>query len=489
MIVRDIRRVVAVLAVVTGCLGAVGAPTQAAVGPGVDFNADGIADTVVGERLSWHSGGAGGGTWHQVTDRGFRSMTVCDLNGDGFDDLVAGVPDQFDDGDDGDEERYLGFLYIFMGSPSGLSDGRYLDQNSPGVVGVDENWDRFGASLACGRIGPDQFDDVVVGVPGESLGDWPTEAFGAGAVVVIPGSAAGATGAGSWAISQRTAGVEGTAEDGDKFGSQVAVGDVTGDGFDDIVVAVPGENSNTGAVQTILGSASGWTADGGTLVTGGQVGGWTELGRTLSLGSFDDRPGRDVVVGAQAGKGGGVGVFPSGPTGPNAATFAGFTQASPGVPGADETGDRWGAALAAGDIDGDGRDDLFIGAPGEDVGIIPSAGAVWIMRGGEGGVTTQGAATLSQSTAGVLGASETEDAFGAALSMADLTADGRADLLIGVPGDSVADPSPGRVVVVPAVGTGLSLIASFDLTSLDLGLPASGWAAGAVLLDSSRSSG
>ena len=69
-----------------------------------------------------------------------------------------------------------------------------------------------------------------------------------------------------------------------------------------------------------------------------------------------------------------------------------LSQNTPGVPGAAEPLDRFGAALAAGDVTGDAVDDLAVGAPGEN-GVDPAtghgAGSVTFLRGSATGITTK----------------------------------------------------------------------------------------------------
>ncbi|GMA88348.1 hypothetical protein GCM10025868_35980 [Angustibacter aerolatus] len=68
------------------------------------------------------------------------------------------------------------------------------------------------------------------------------------------------------------------------------------------------------------------------------------------------------------------------------------SQASTGVVGTPEAGDGFGSALAAGDFDGDGRRDLAVGVPGEDIGsgagYVTDAGSVQVLRGTTSGTTT-----------------------------------------------------------------------------------------------------
>lgn len=58
-----------------------------------------------------------------------------------------------------------------------------------------------------------------------------------------------------------------------------------------------------------------------------------------------------------------------------------ITQAAPGVPGTPEPGDRFGSAVAVGDMDGDGHADLVVGAAGEAIGDIKGAGSVTVVFG------------------------------------------------------------------------------------------------------------
>ncbi len=94
-----------------------------------------------------------------------------------------------------------------------------------------------------------------------------------------------------------------------------------------------------------------------------------------------------------------------------------FTQDNP------EPVDQFGAVLAAGDYNGDGFFDLAVGAPAEDVGTTGDAGAVTVLFGGPGGLTTAGHQTLFQGGGGVSGTAEGDDLFGAALASGVLAGD------------------------------------------------------------------
>jgi hypothetical protein len=91
-------------------------------------------------------------------------------------------------------------------------------------------------------------------------------------------------------------------------------------------------------------------------------------------------------------------------------------QDSPGVPGAPAFLDGFGSALAAGDFDGDGFDDLAIGVPEEDVGGASDAGVVNVLFGSAAGLTAAGSQIWHQDSAGVPGAAENFDRFGNVLA-------------------------------------------------------------------------
>lgn len=219
----------------------------------------------------------------------------------------------------------------------------------------------------------DGFADLPVGAPGETLGSHRL----AGALNVLYGSAAGPTADGNQFWSQDSAGIAGGAESGDLFGDTVASGDFDRDGRADLAVGVPQEavgSVGAGAVSVLYGSASGVTAKRNQL----------------------------------------------------------WSQDSPGVPGAGDDPDAWGAALTAGDFNGDGYADLAVGAPNESLKSVERAGVVTVLYGSKAGLSAKGATAWSQASAGVLGASEPMDHFGARLAAADLTGDGYADLAIGI---------------------------------------------------------
>ncbi|NEQ08258.1 MAG: hypothetical protein F6K37_20590, partial [Moorea sp. SIO4E2] len=106
--------------------------------------------------------------------------------------------------------------------------------------------------------------------------------------------------------------------------------------------------------------------------------------------------------------------------------------------GGDEEGDRFGSSLAAGDFDGDGYDDLAIGAPYEDLtnGNVTDGGKVNTLYGSVTGLTTTGSQLWTQDD--LIGSNpERFDRFGTTLAVGDFNKDGYDDLAVGSPYENI----------------------------------------------------
>ncbi|MGI5346796.1 FG-GAP and VCBS repeat-containing protein [Streptomyces sp. CA-250714] len=211
-------------------------------------------------------------------------------------------------------------------------DGDYLAtfRGGPGDIGYQHRVLSDGGtetrSAAIGDLNKDGRIDLVTGEP--------VGGREAGSVTVWWGAPGGlSTGREPVIYDQNSPGVPGTGENGDGFGADVSVRDVTGDGYADIAVGVPDEvvrGSHAGTVVLLKGSAD------GVATTGAQT----------------------------------------------------FHQQTTGVPGVGEDGDGFGSGVHLADINSNGKADLFAAADGEDIGTVAGAGAVWVLRGASSGLTT-----------------------------------------------------------------------------------------------------
>jgi hypothetical protein len=281
------------------------------------------------------------------------------------------------------------------------------------VGSAPETFDQFGFALAAGDFNNDGFTDLAAGAATEAVGSIDF----AGAVSVLPGSAAGLTATGGRLFTQ----VAGAVESGDQFGSALTAGDFNNDNFADLAAGAPGETvgssaAGAGAVSVLPGSAGGLTATGGQLFT--QIGGLPErfdlFGFSLAAGDFNNDNFADLAAGApleDVGTLDGAGAVSTLVGSAGGLTTSGgqlFTQ----VAGAVEAGDAFGAQLASGDFNNNGFADLAAAAPTEDVGTAAQAGAASILPGAGGGLTATGGQLFTQNSPGVPGTAETFDLFG-----------------------------------------------------------------------------
>ncbi|MFS4092414.1 FG-GAP-like repeat-containing protein [Streptomyces sp. AF1A] len=422
-----------------------------------DFNGDGIGDVVAsapGAYVSGHKnagqvvvlyGSASGVTSTKRTTISQNTSGVpgtaeagdffgaetayADFNGDGYDDLAVGTPDEKVGTDTNG-----GGLAILWGSKSGLT-GKGIDVPDPSR----SSHDFWGKDLAAGDFDGDGRADLVVGSSASTL-------------YLYKG---GFTTAGSYGsrTTVKPPIISGTNDD--PYGPMsLTAGDVNGDGRTDLVVdgfetqTQYGWNTNYWLPGS-AGGLSGSTAQAlkpGIITAIGDING-DGYGDIVSGAGWDSKTSDGTPV-PDSSDGGRVNVTYGSASGPAGTT--GINQNTGSVPGTSEKGDSFGWDLDLGDINGDGYQDLVVSSPDEDISGVSNTGMVTVLYGSASGVNTaSGTQSFAQSTAGVPGNDEKNDLFGADVKLDDVTGDGKADLVVG----SYENSGNGGITYLPSNGT------------------------------------
>ncbi len=412
-----------------------------------DVNSDGVADLAVG--VPFYDGGIGAvdlalsngvrlfvqpqlyGQAASTPEHFFgHSVVLDDINSDGCDDLLVGAPGAGSGGK----------VYVFTSNGSSLAHSFTINSPTSGAS--------FGSSLA-------SFDNgnrLAIGAPDAS----PSGVAAAGAVYVGVFNSAGTSLGSMVALHQNSSGVPGANEVGDRFGrvlaatgrtvivgapeeavgSRTAAGSVTfltigGPGTTLLrakavtqdTTGVPGTAESSDRCGAAVAAQDTWIAFG---CPGESIGTDTRTGQVQPLLYFEDTAA--------------ITVRPA------------IHQDSPNIPGTNEDNDRFGSALAIGLRTHD-QVTAIIGAPGEAVGSVGSAGAVTFVRL-NASETSRTATSVTENSTGVPDVAQVGDRFGASVTIRPGDLDDGEGLIdavaIGAPGENMGSQQDvGSVFISP----------------------------------------
>ncbi|MBN1901419.1 FG-GAP repeat protein [Candidatus Sumerlaeota bacterium] len=439
-----------------------------------DVNADGFDDVIIGCPEYWyeeykvgaayvHFGSEEGLSvipdwfaqcYGQPAHFGFSVASAGDVNGDGYGDVIVGAPNH-----KGEYQWAHGRAFIYYGKADGLNTSAAWEYTPE----TDDANPRYGDSVACaGDVNGDGYSDVIVGMPGERRG-LQTDM---GKAFIYLGSAQGPSDEPAWEVGPTMTNPPKNAY----FGYSVATaGDVNGDGYSDVIVGAPYEAKIGTGEDQIASEGYAYVYYGGPGRLNDNEPDWgvqsNQAGSNLgvSVATAGDVNGdgyADVIVGAP--------YYDNGEQDEGVVlVWYGYYTGLPPSAGWFAEGNQIGAyfghsAACAGDVNGDGYDDIIVGAPHASTGFsLEGRAFVWYGSSsglGENDIAVYADWKYSGGQAGaILGTS--------VASAGDVNGDGYCDVIVGAPGyNSNTLMDNGVAYVFHGTSGGLSASSSWSAT-------------------------
>ncbi|MDP6945033.1 MAG: FG-GAP-like repeat-containing protein [Myxococcota bacterium] len=346
--------------------------------------------------------------------------------------LLVGAP-----GYDSDDNQDVGAVFLVQGPAGGT---RSLSGSDSTTAMITETTTKaaLGTALTVGDVDGDEFLDLWIGAPYTDAAIDTVKSKGKSYLWFGPVT-------GDLDVGSTDLCITG-AEKGDHGGSAVALADLDGDGLDELILGSPDASPNdlngSGRVHVLFDATNPDLSidDADSSFSGLHV--EAGAGSALAVGDTNGDGYEEVLVGAPSAIGSapesGAAYLLQGPwTGsiPDVAQLKG-----------EQTMDQAGANVTVGDVDADGFDDLIISAPRHDANG-DDAGAVYLVYG-----PATGTMKLSRKADARMDGSDAGDLAGVGVAVGDIDGNGRQDILIGAPGESSVGTESGMFYTMLSKG-------------------------------------
>ncbi|NOQ54802.1 MAG: hypothetical protein GQ558_09390, partial [Thermoplasmata archaeon] len=400
-----------------------------------------------------------------VSDLSAHSVAVVgDVNGDGFDDILIAA---YKNGDGGSG---TGQTYLYFGKRDGWESDINLSNANASFWGEDANDFSGNAIAGAGDVNGDGYDDFLIGAFWNNEGG-----THAGQTYLILGKASG------WSMDTDLSNADASfigEQAGDESGWSVAgAGDVNGDGCDDIIIGALYNDEgfseyekNIGQTYLIFGKRSGWTMDTDLSSSDASFRGKRSVDRCgqsiAGAGDVDGDGYDDIIISTFLKTLNGTAVGHSYLIFGKASGWSmdtNVSNASASYFGEVNSEKDCLSVAGAGDVNGDGFDDILIGYWDNDEGGN-DAGQTYLVLGKASGWSKD--TNLSTADASFWGEAALDEAGRSIAGAGDINGDGYDDFLIGASGVNTSSYRAGKTYVILGKASGWSMDTNLSMSDI-----------------------
>ncbi len=403
-------------------------------------------------------------------DMSGRAVSHGDINGDGYNDIIIGACVDIQN------SNKSGTVYVIFGSSNPPSTLDLSTESADITVFGAADDDRSGESVGSGDVNGDGYDDIIIGAPNANS----PGALYAGMVYVIFGSSSPPP---TIDLSTTSADITiGGKDFMDYCGQSVASRDVNGDGFDDIIIgaygAKPGGRQRAGETYVIFSdsfSSPPYTIYLNTQSPDITVCGAAEAdnsGWTVASGDVNGDGYEDIIIGAPHAKPGEFYTYAGETYVIFGCSFAeppytiDLSTQSADITVCGDDDDYSASAVASGDVNGDGYEDIIIGALCARPCVSYTIGATYVIFGFSTPWPAKYTIDLSVLPADIAVCSEYGWSIGWMVASGDVNNDGYADIIIDAPlADAPGGTDAGKIFVIYGSGYPPSTVDLYALSA------------------------